>query len=154
MISVRFISAMIFIVLLFRSGNILASTRIDTVHELKIKSLLAPISRSELMALVGTAALSDSMLDLVRAGKQATYLYEPVVFEGARALIEATTLQDTTTKIEIYLPYIGRAGTRLTVPFSLSDFVQGSLEDYNQLERRVEEELGIRPCLPAPRSNI
>ncbi len=124
-----------------------AKTQAKDSSSVKIKSLLVRVPRAELVRELGVAEISDSMVDVVKAGEETTILFEPATFEGARALIEATFLRDTTTKIEVYLPYIGHPDTRLKVPFEMGDFVKGTLEDYNQIERTIEDELGIPTVL-------
>ena len=130
---------------LFVAGNVSAATRSDTI---KIASLLHRISRTEVVrTLGGPAVISDSMVDAVKGGLHTTLIFEPILFEGIPALIEVQLLHDTTSKLSIFLPYIGHAETRLKVPFTMPDFVRGTLEEYNQIERKVEDELGIPTVL-------
>lgn len=139
------ICKIVLILVLVSGESVFAGTRSDTV---KIGSLLRRMPRAELVRVLGGPALiSDSMTDAIRSGVQTTLIFEPVLFEGSRALIEATIIRDSTRRISVFLPYIGHTETRLKVPFQMSDFVQGSLEDYDQIERRVEDELGIPTVL-------
>ncbi len=109
----------------------------------KISALIQKASRSQLIALLGAKTLSDSTIQIEHGQSLNLLLFEPVPFEGVPALMEALISHDSVAKIEVYLPYIGHPDTRLKLPFELGDFVRSSQEDYDQIERKVEDELGI-----------
>ena len=112
-----------------------------------IKTLLKKMSRPELLRTLGASALSDSTIQTENGHSFQTLLFEPVEFEGVPTLIEVLLANDSTSMIKIYLPYIGRPATRLKFPFEMAGFVQSTLEDYNQMERNIEDELGIPTVL-------
>ncbi len=99
------------------------------------------------MRTLGARALSDSTWTTEARQKLKMLLFEPVRFEGVPALVEAVMERDSTALFQVYLPYIGRPTTRLKFPFAMTSFVQGKAEDYNQMERKVENELGAPTVL-------
>ncbi|MFI5202358.1 MAG: hypothetical protein ACHQNE_08220 [Candidatus Kapaibacterium sp.] len=136
----------LFVFLIVSVGGAFAGTGVSP-NSVTIKSLLKKMPRAEIMKTLGAAALSDSAWTHEGGKTLRMLLFEPVEFEGTSTLIEVLLANDSTSMIKIYLPYIGRPATRLKYPFEMADFVQSTLEDYNQMERKVEDELGIPTVL-------
>ena len=103
--------------------------------------------RAMLMKTLGSAALSDSSTQEKDGHSFRLLLFEPVTFEGVPSLLEVVLSNDSTFMITVHSPYIGRPATRLKYPFEMSSFVQSTQEDYNQMERKIEDELGIPTVL-------
>ncbi|HET6400093.1 MAG TPA: hypothetical protein VFH95_01715 [Candidatus Kapabacteria bacterium] len=99
------------------------------------------------MKTLGAHSLSDSTVTNEGGKNLRMLLFEPVTFEGVPALVEAVMDGDSTVLLQVYLPYIGHPSTRLHFPFEMTSFVQGTAEDYNQMEREIEDELGIPTVL-------
>lgn len=136
----------LFVILIFSAGSAYAGFGV-TPKSVAAKALLKKMSRVELLKTLGAHSLSDSNWTTEGGKNMRMLLFEPVTFEGVPALVEAVMNGDSTAIFQVYLPYIGRPTTRLTFPFEMTSFVQGTSEDFNQMERKIEDELGIPTVL-------
>jgi hypothetical protein len=135
---------LIFTLMLF-GANLLAKPA--GMQNVTIKALSRKMSRAEILKTLGANVLTDSTLQSEKHHPFPLLLFEPVMFEGVSSLVEVVLADDSTSKIRVYLPYIGRESTRLKFPFELKSFVQSTSEDFNQMERKIEDELGIPTVL-------
>src|SRR5665213_1424654 len=137
------IASSIIALLILSAGSVFPPTGSKSIA---IKTLLKTMSRAELLKTLGTHALSDSTIETKNGQAFHRLLFEPVTFEGVPSILEVILANDSTSMITVYLPYIGRPSTRLKFPYATS-FVHSTFDDYNQMERKIENELGIPTVL-------